>query len=75
MNLFNSHMRVDDKGELLIHLGQVIAGKRVKVSVEQDSDLDRKMQDDKPRIAALYGAWQGDFEEPKELPFEVRKEL
>jgi hypothetical protein len=79
MNTFHPRVRINDQGDLLIHLGPEEAGRQVNVLVEPISpnrDPEPLMLGEyRKRIEKLAGAWRGDLEEPGELPYEIRNEL
>ena len=69
--------RVDEEGvlKLTVPVGKDEANRTMRITIEpagedSPSQLERQM-----RLSALIGSWQGDFEEPEELPYEERDSL
>lgn len=69
--------RVDNEGvlKLAVPIGKGEANRTVRVTIES-VETDRRSQTDREaRLSALIGSWQGEFEEPEELPLEERDPL
>lgn len=79
MSTFRTQARINEQGDLLIHLGAAEAGRQVHVVVESitPDDASASLTPDayQRRIERLAGAWRGDFDAPAELAFEARTKL
>lgn len=79
MTTYHRDVRINDQGDLLIHLGPQEAGRQVNVLVEPISSSHAPepltQEEYRRRVEKLAGAWRGEFEEAGELPYEIRSEL
>ena len=65
--------RVGADGVLHVPLGEKEANRDVRVTIEPaGSPAPQSRQDYLDFLQATAGAWQGDFERPEQVPYEVR---
>lgn len=69
--------RVDEEGvlKLTVPVGKDEANRTMRLTFEPASEDSRSQIERQTRLSALIGSWQGDFEEPEELPDEERDPL